>query len=54
MKTFSFATDTSINDVALRAIHTFLTSEGREEEVVALLDQARGKYRVALDKLAGM
>lgn len=54
MKTFAFATDASINDVALKAIHTFLASEGHEEQVAALLKKAQSQYRVALDKLAGL
>ena len=54
VKTFAFATDASINDVFLRAVHSFLTSEGRQEQVEGLLDRARGQYRVALDKLADL
>lgn len=54
MKTYSFATQTSLNEVALRAIRDFLANDGHREEVSAFLDKARDQYRVALDKLADL
>lgn len=52
MKTYGFATQTSMNEVALKAIRDFLTGEGHQEEVAAFLKRAQKQYRVALDKLA--
>lgn len=54
MRTFSFATQTTINDMVLRAVVDFLAQKGRDEEVGALLKKAQDQYRVALDKLADL
>lgn len=53
MRTHAFATDTTINEMATRAIYNYLIEDGREQEVDAFLDKARKQYRGALDKLAG-
>lgn len=53
MRTFAFATNCSVNDLAVRAIYSFLATEGRHEQVDAILKKATIQYRVALDKLAG-
>ena len=52
LRTYAYATDSTINDAVLRAIVDFLASRGRQEEVDAYLQSARKRYRVALDKLA--
>lgn len=54
MRTFAFATDTTINDVGIRSIQNFLSTEGHHEEVEAHLRSAENQYRVALDKLADL
>jgi hypothetical protein len=54
LRTFAFVTDTSINEVARRALREFLVTKGREEEFDVLLKKARSQYRVALDKLADL
>lgn len=54
MRTFAFATGTTINEVGIRAIQDFLASQGDREEVEAYLTRARDRYRVALDKLADL
>jgi hypothetical protein len=43
---------TSINDIAVRAISDYVADQGRQDAVGTLLEEARGRYRVALDKLA--
>jgi hypothetical protein len=53
MRTHAFATDTTINEMATRAIYNYLIEDGREQEVDAFLEKARKQYRGALDKLAG-
>ncbi|MFP5353364.1 MAG: DNA-binding protein [Actinomycetota bacterium] len=52
MRTYAFATNTSINDVGLRSVQSFLAGEGRSQQVTAFLDRASTQWRVALDKLA--
>ena len=54
LRTYAYATDSSINEVVLRALADFLASQGRQEEVDSFLKGARKQYRVALDKLADM
>ena len=54
LRTYAYATDSSINEAVLRALADFLASQGRQEEVDAFLKGARKKYRVALDKLADL
>jgi NRPS condensation-like uncharacterized protein len=54
LRTYAYATDSTINDAVLRAIVDFLAARGRQEEVDAFLKGARKQYRVALDKLADL
>jgi predicted transcriptional regulator len=54
LRTYAYATDSSINEAVLRALADFLASQGREDEVDAFLRNARKQYRVALDKLADL
>lgn len=54
LRTFAFVTESSINEVARRALREFLVAQGRGEEFDALLKKARTQYRVALDKLADL
>lgn len=54
LRTYSYATESSINEAVLRALADFLASQGRQEEVDAFLKGARKQYRVALDKLADL
>ncbi|CAN5116571.1 hypothetical protein BH20ACT24_BH20ACT24_20930 [soil metagenome] len=51
LRTLSFATGTSINDLALRALGDFLAEKGHREAVKSFLGKAQEQYRVALDKL---
>jgi hypothetical protein len=54
LRTYAYATDSTINDAVLRAVVDFLAARGRQEEVDAFLKGARKQYRVALDKLADL
>lgn len=54
LRTFAFVTETSINEVARRALREFLVTQGRRDEFDSLLKKARTQYRVALDKLADL
>jgi uncharacterized protein (DUF1778 family) len=54
VKAYAFVTDTSINDVLRRSVQEFIADKGRGEQVDSLLEQARNRYRVALDKLADL
>jgi NRPS condensation-like uncharacterized protein len=54
LRTYAYATDSTINDAVLRAIVDFLAARGRQEEVDAFLRNARKQYRGALDKLADL
>lgn len=54
LRTYAYATDSSINEAVLRALADFLASRGRQEEVDSFLKDARKQYRVALDKLADL
>ncbi len=51
LKVFSFHTGISINEVMLRAMRQFLSTEGRSKELDVLLRSARNRYRSVLDKL---
>ncbi len=52
LKSFAAATQTSINDTAIRAVHEFLKQPARQKEFDKLIDQARKQYRGLLDRLA--
>lgn len=54
LRTFASVTESSINDVARRALREFLIAQGRQEEFDALLKKARSQYRSALDRLADL
>ena len=54
LRTTAFATDTSINDLVLRAIRDFLGNEAHRRKVEGFLRKAQGQYRVALDKLSDL
>lgn len=54
LKTLAFATDSSVNDIGLRAISDFLSHKGHQEAVDSLAKKVRNQYRVALDKLADL
>jgi hypothetical protein len=54
LRTLSFATGMSLNDIVLRSIGDYLGSQGHREAVEGFLRRARERYRVALDKLADM
>ncbi len=53
LRTFAYATDSTINEAVVRLVD-FLAARGRQEEVDAFLKGARRQYRVALDKLADL
>lgn len=54
LRTYAYATDTTINDAVSHAVVDFLSSRGRQEQVGAFLDRARSQYRTTLDKLADL
>jgi hypothetical protein len=54
LKTLAFATESSVNEIALRALSTFLAEEGHREAVDGFSKRVREQYRVALDKLADL
>lgn len=54
LRTYAYATESSINEAVIRALADFLASRGRQDEVDAFLKDARKQYRVALDKLADL
>ena len=54
LRTLAFATDTSVNDLVLRAVADFLSDAGHREAVDALSRRMREQYRVALDKLGDL
>lgn len=49
LKGYAFFTDTSMNDVIVKAVQAFITEH--REHFEAMLAQARTDYRVTLDKL---
>lgn len=52
LRTYAYATKSTINDAALQAILDFLSTKGRQKQVDAFLRRARDDWRTALDKLA--
>lgn len=52
LRALSFATDTSINELVLRAVGNHMTDESHRELVEAAATRVREQYRVALEKLA--
>jgi predicted transcriptional regulator len=54
LRTLSFATGKSINDIVLKAIGDYLGSQGHRDAVEGFMRRAQDRYRVALDKLADM
>lgn len=54
MRGLSFATDTSMNELAIRAFGDYLASTGHQEAVEAAARKLADQYRGALDKLAHM
>ncbi len=54
LRTYAYATDSTLNDAVLGAIVDFLAARGGKEEVDAFLKDARKQYRVALDKLSDL
>lgn len=54
LRTFATVTNTSMNDVIRRALREFLSGDARREEFQAILQDARERYAVALEKLADL
>ncbi len=54
LRTYAYATNTTLNDAAVRAVVDFLSEQGRQEQVDVFLKRARKDWRVALDKLADL
>lgn len=54
LRTYTYATDVSMNEAVVRAVIDFLATQGRREEVEAFLQRARRQYRGALDRLADL
>ncbi|HEV8683170.1 MAG TPA: DNA-binding protein [Actinomycetota bacterium] len=54
LRTLAFATGTSINDIVLKGISDYLSSQGHRDAVEGFLRRAQEQYRVALDKLADL
>jgi len=54
LRTYAYATNSTINDAAIQAIVDFLSNRGRDKQVDAFLTKARKDWRVALDKLADL
>lgn len=54
LRTYAHATDSTINDAAVRAIVDFLSTKGRQKQVDTFLSRAREDWRAALDKLADL
>ena len=54
VRTLAFATESSINEVVVRAIRDYLSGEGHRQAVDRFLRRAQTNYRVALDKLADL
>lgn len=51
LKTFSFHSGISINEVMLRAMRQYLATQGTSQEFDELLKKSRGRYRSALEKM---
>jgi hypothetical protein len=54
VRTVAFVTNSSINDVVVRAVADYLSDAGRSQAVDGFLERAHDQWRVALDKLADM
>lgn len=54
LRTLAFATETSINELVVRAIANFMAADAHDEAVDAFLRRSQTKWRVALDKLSDM
>lgn len=54
LRTYAYATDSTINEAALQALVDFLSTKGRQRQVDGFLKRAREDWRTALDKLADM
>jgi hypothetical protein len=54
LRSLSFATDASINELVLRAVGNYMSQKGHRELVDAAATRVREQYRVALDKLADL
>jgi len=54
VRTLAFATDASINDIALKAMRDYLANSGHRKAVEGLGAKVIEQYRVALDKLADL
>jgi len=54
LRTYAYATDSTINDAVCRAVVDFLSTKGRHEQVTSFLQRARNQYRTTLDKLADL
>ena len=54
LRGYSYATNSSYNEVIRKAVLTFLAQSGREEEIDAIIARIRDTRRLALDKLADM
>lgn len=54
LRTYAYATDSTINEAALRALVNFLSTKGRQKQVDAFLTRAQEDWRAALDKLADL
>lgn len=54
LRTYAYATDSTINEAALQALVNFLSTKGRQKQVDTFLKNAREDWRTALDKLADL
>lgn len=45
LKNYAFFTDTSMNEVVVRALREFFDRNGPDERIDALVEQARRKFR---------
>jgi hypothetical protein len=54
LRTYAYATETTINDAVGRALVDFLSTKGRHDEISSFLERARNQYRTTLDKLADL
>lgn len=54
LRTLAFVRETTINDIVIRSLADYMSSEGHQQAVDAFLERAQAKWRVALDKLADM
>ena len=52
LRGYAHATDTSMNDIARRAVREYLAGSARREHVLAAADKFRDQYAIALEKLA--